>query len=50
LRLKKTPFFYISRYLPSITGTNREKYGGAAVRVISNFSNTSETVEGRTHW
>jgi hypothetical protein len=31
-------------------GKNREKYGGLVVGGISKFSNTSQTVEEKTHW
>ncbi len=43
-------YSFIPWYPPSIMGKNREKYGGLVVGGISKFSNTSQTVEEKTHW
>jgi hypothetical protein len=51
--VKETLFklsFLLSRYPPSNMGKNREKYGGAVMGGISQFSHTSQTVEERISW
>jgi hypothetical protein len=42
-------FSFMWWYPPSVMGKNRDKYGGAVMGGISKFSNTSRTVEERTH-